>query len=74
MVHLSFKLSVVAYRGQPHFSPEIFKIPYFRNYKTKCVDFFHHLWLITTIYGKCKKKNGIEKPPCTVFTVIDTEQ
>ena len=44
MVRFCFKSSVVAFRGQTHFSPEIFKITYLRTYATKCVDFFHHLW------------------------------
>ena len=31
------KWSVVAFRGQNHFAPEIFKMSYLCNYATKCV-------------------------------------
>ena len=35
---LCFKLKCVGFRGQTHFKPEIFKMLYLRNYKTKCVE------------------------------------
>ena len=49
MVGFCLKLKLVAFRGQTHFGPEIFKMSYIRYYKTEFVKFVHHLSLIATI-------------------------
>ena len=39
-ITLLFQIArIVAFRGQTHFAPEIFKMSYRRHYKIKCVDF-----------------------------------